>query len=94
MLVAGEISKGLGMLSDSELESLRAAVGLCGRLPRTGDLNASDLMRLLSRDKKSVSGYLSWVLLEALGSARLVDEREIAPQLIRSSLLKVLRQDS
>lgn len=94
MLVAGEISKGLGMLSRSELESLRAAVTLCGRLPHASDLKASDLMRLLSRDKKSVGGHVRWVLLEALGRARLVDEREIDPQLIRASLLKVLRQDS
>jgi 3-dehydroquinate synthase len=94
MLVAGEISKGLGMLSGSELESLRAAVRLCGKLPRAGDLDTSGLMRLLSRDKKAVGGHVRWVLLEALGRARLVDEREIAPQLIRASLLSVLRQDS
>jgi 3-dehydroquinate synthase len=94
MLVAGEISKGLGMLSDSELESLRAAVRLCGKLPRAGDLDTSGLMRLLSHDKKAVGGHVRWVLLETLGRAQLVDERKIAPQLIRASLLSVLRQDS
>ncbi|HKS29341.1 MAG TPA: 3-dehydroquinate synthase [Pyrinomonadaceae bacterium] len=94
MLVAGEISKGLGMLSRSELESLRAAVGLCGRLPRASDIDMTKLTRLLARDKKSVGGRVQWVLLERLGRARLVDEKEIAPQLIRASLLSVLQQDS
>jgi 3-dehydroquinate synthase len=94
MLVAGEISKGLGMLSSSELESLRAAVRLCGRLPRASDIDTAKLAHLLSRDKKAVGGHIQWVLLERLGRARLVDEREIAPQLLRASLLSVLQQDS
>ena len=94
MLVAGEISKGLGMLSRSELESLRAAVKMCGRLPRASDLNPATIARLLARDKKSVGGHVRWVLLERLGRARLVDEREIAPQLLRASLLSVLQKDS
>jgi len=33
MLVAGEISKNLGLLTGAELESLREAVALCGPLP-------------------------------------------------------------
>jgi 3-dehydroquinate synthase len=94
MLVAGEISKRLGMVSRSELESLRAAVRLCGRLPRAGDLDPTRLVPLLKRDKKAVGGHVQWVLLEALGRAVLVDEREIAPQLLRASLLSVLQQDS
>lgn len=94
MLVAGEISKGLGMLSRSELESLRAAVKLCGRLPRASHIDATNLTHLLARDKKAVGGHVRWVLLERLGRARLVDERDITPQLIRASLLSVLQQDS
>lgn len=94
MLVAGEISKGLGMLADSELESLRAAVRLCGRLPRASDLNTAHLARLLARDKKSIGGHVQWVLLEGLGRPALVDEREIPPQLLRASLRSVLRQNS
>jgi 3-dehydroquinate synthase len=94
MLVAGEISKGLGMLSRSELESLRAAVKLCGRLPSASDIDTTKLARLLTRDKKAVGGQVQWVLLERLGRARLVNEREIAPQLLRASLLSVLQQDS
>lgn len=92
MLVAGEISKGLGMLSASELELLRAATGLCGRLPRASDLDQTAIAQSLARDKKSVGGHVQWVLLEALGHAVLVDEREITPQLLRDSLRAVLQQ--
>jgi 3-dehydroquinate synthase len=94
MLVAGEISKGLGMLAGSELESLRAAVRLCGNLPPTSDLDADALIRLLARDKKAMGGHVRWVLLERLGRARLFDEREIDPQLVRASLLSVLQPES
>ena len=94
MLVAGEISKGLGMLSGSELELLRAAVKLCGRLPHASDLDPARLARILARDKKSVGGHVQWVLLEALGRAALVDEREISPQLLRASLRSALQQGS
>jgi 3-dehydroquinate synthase len=94
MLVAGEISKGLGMLKLSELESLLAAVKLCGRLPRASDIDTAHLTRLLARDKKSIGGYVQWVLLERLGRAALVDEREITPQLLRASLRSVLQHNS
>jgi 3-dehydroquinate synthase len=94
MLVAGEISKGLGMLSRSELELLRAAVRLCGRLPRASDLDPALIARLLARDKKAVGGHVQWVLLETLGRAQLVDEREISPQLLRAALRSSLQPES
>ena len=92
MLVAGEISKGLGMLDDSELESLREAVRLTGRLPPAADLDPARIIASLARDKKRVGGSLKWVLLERLGRAAIVDGREIAPRLVRASLRAVLRE--
>lgn len=86
MLVAGEISKRLGLLDSSELESLCDAVRLCGRLPRAHDLNEDEILSRLAHDKKSVGGHLKWVLLEQLGRARIVDGREIGQRLLRSSL--------
>jgi 3-dehydroquinate synthase len=86
MLVAGEISKGLGLLDHSELELLRDAVRLCGRLPRADDLNGVEILGHLAHDKKSVGGHLKWVLLERIGRARIVDGREIGQRLLRASL--------
>lgn len=94
MLVAGEISKGLGMLTASELELLRAATRLCGRLPQASDLDPATIARFLARDKKSVGGHVQWILLKSLGHAVLVDEREIAPKLLSASLRAVLQRNS
>jgi 3-dehydroquinate synthase len=86
MLVAGEVSVGLGLLERSELELLRAAVRLCGPLPRADDLDVESIRKSLAHDKKSTGGHVKWVLLERLGRARIVDDREIAPRLLRASL--------
>jgi 3-dehydroquinate synthase len=90
MLVAGQISKSLGMLPSRELESLGAAVALCGPLPKTGDLAIDQIMRAMATDKKSAGGQTNWVLLERLGRARIIDGREISARLLRASLREVL----
>src|SRR2546427_8683923 len=94
MLVAGEISKSLGMLAPNELELLREAVRLCGPLPRADDLAAEEISAAIKLDKKSVSGIIKWVLLERIGRARIVSGNEIDKREIRSSMragLKPLR---
>jgi 3-dehydroquinate synthase len=86
LLVAGEISKNLGMLAPRELESLREAVRLCGPLPPARDLDVDEVMRLIKSDKKSVTGKIKWVLIEEIGKARIVDGSEIDSRLLRTSL--------
>ena len=86
MLVAGEISKSLGMLAPGELESLREAVRLCGPLPRAGDLSIDDIVRAIDRDKKSMGGAVKWILLERIGKPLIVDGREIDSRVLRASL--------
>jgi|ERR1051326_694340 3-dehydroquinate synthase len=86
MLVAGEISKDLGMLAVEELELLRHGVRLCGSLPRADDLPTDKIMAAMKLDKKSVRGIIKWVLLERIGRARIVSGREIENRLIRSAI--------
>jgi len=86
MLVAGEISKSLGMLASGELESLRKAVRLCGPLPRAGDLSIDDIVQAIDQDKKSVGGAVKWILLERIGKPLIVDGREIDSRVLRASL--------
>ncbi|HEY0099514.1 MAG TPA: 3-dehydroquinate synthase [Pyrinomonadaceae bacterium] len=86
MIVAAEISHRLGMLDGSELESLRACVGLAGRLPRADDLEERALLRVIASDKKSVGGQVRWVLLEGIGRARIVGGQEIPPRIVRAAL--------
>jgi 3-dehydroquinate synthase len=90
MLVAGEISKLLGLLKSSELELLRQAVGLCGPLPRADDLDQRAIIAALNKDKKSVGGQIQWVLLERIGRARIVSDKDIPAKLTRQALQLVL----
>lgn len=92
MLVAAELSKNLGLLQQSELELLAAAVGLCGPLPPAHDLDESAIMNALARDKKRTAGHIQWVLLERLGRARIVDGKEISSRLVRKSLRAALQK--
>ena len=91
MIVAGEISQRLGLLSGSELELLRDAVGVCGRLPRADNLDTGWIVSAVAHDKKLVGGKMKWVLLERIGQARIVDGAEVTPRLLRASLQAGLR---
>ena len=93
MMVAGEISVRLGLLEVSELELLREAIRLCGRLPRADDLDQAAITSALhAHDKKSVGGHIKWVLLERMGRAAIVDGREITPRILRASLGAALQR--
>jgi 3-dehydroquinate synthase len=86
MLVAGELSRNLGLLGPRDLESLRAAVALCGPLPRADHLDVNRIIRALQHDKKSVGGQINWVLLEKVGLPKIVDGGLISAKVLRSSL--------
>lgn len=90
MLAAGEISKKLGLLDESELESLRGAVRLAGTLPAASDLDAETIRGALYMDKKAVGGSVRWVLLERIGRARIVDGRQVPSRLVRASIRAAL----
>jgi 3-dehydroquinate synthase len=93
MLVAGQISKDLGLLATSELELLRDTVRLAGSLPEASNLDEGAIMRAILRDKKSVDGRIKWVLLERIGRARIVDGKEITERLLRDSIRHGLRKN-
>jgi 3-dehydroquinate synthase len=86
MLVAGELSRALGLLSAEDLQSLRKAVALCGPLPRADKLDIDQIIRALQHDKKSVDGKINWVLLEGVGRPKIVDGRLIGAGVLRRSL--------
>jgi 3-dehydroquinate synthase len=86
MLVAGELSKNLGLLSSVELESLREAVRLCGPLPKASHLSVDKIARSLQHDKKSVSGQINWVLLERVGSPKIVPGSQVSAKVLSLSL--------
>jgi len=91
MLVAGELSRNLGLIDSGDLESLRDAVRLCGRLPRADQLNTTQITGALKHDKKSVGGQINWVLLEGIGRPRIVEGRLINAKSLRQALRAGLR---
>jgi 3-dehydroquinate synthase len=86
MLVAGELSRNLGLLDAGELELLREAVDLCGRLPRADKLDLNHIISALKHDKKSVDGQINWVLLEGVGLPKIVEGKLISAKSLRLSL--------
>ena len=90
MLVAGELSKHLGVLCTDKLEQLREAVNLCGRLPSAGKLDVTQIKAALKLDKKSVRGQINWVLLDDIGSPRIVEGRAISNKVLGLSLFEGL----
>jgi 3-dehydroquinate synthase len=91
MLVAGELSKNLGLLDQSELELLRQAVSLCGPLPAIKGIDEGALRNAITLDKKRARGHVQWVLLEGIGKPRIVDGKEISPALLVQSMRAVFR---
>lgn len=94
VLVASELSKLLSLLKPGEVELLSRAVQLCGRLPKTHDLDVDEIVDSVSHDKKSVAGKVQWVLLERIGRARIVSSADIRPRLIRDAIRTVLQRKS
>src|ERR1044072_8586174 len=93
MLVAGELSRNLGLIDAGELKLLRDAVALCGPLPRADKLDLKQITAALKHDKKVVGGQINWVLLEGIGRPRIVEGGLISAKSLRLSLrvgLKVL----
>jgi 3-dehydroquinate synthase len=86
MLVAGELSRNLGLIDAGELKLLRDAVSLCGPLPRADNLDLNQITGALKHDKKSVGGQINWVLLEGIGRPRIVEGRLISAKSLRLSL--------
>jgi len=91
VLAAGEISKNLGLLAESELELLTHAVRLCGPLPSVKDLDVNAVIRAIAHDKKRTAGHVQWVLLERIGRPRIVSGKEISGALLRKSLRQVFQ---
>ena len=91
MLAAGEISKNLGLLDESELELLKTTVRLCGPLPSAKDLDERSVIDAVAQDKKRTAGQVQWVLLERIGHPRIVNGKEISPALFRKSLRQVFQ---
>lgn len=92
MCVEAGLSRALGHLSDGDMDEIRALVsayGLPAEVP--GEFQPGELTELMRLDKKSVSGAMSFILPERIGSVRIekdVPESAVADALVRSTVGK------
>ncbi|MBR0798786.1 3-dehydroquinate synthase [Bradyrhizobium jicamae] len=98
MVLAAQLSAGLGMISPNDaarIERHLAAVGLPTRLQdiagfaQEGLADADALLALMAQDKKVKRGKLTFILLEAVGRA--VISNNVEPSLVRDFLQAKLK---
>lgn len=85
MVMAGELSRRLGLIGEKEQARLRELLERAG-LPVTGPkLPPEQLMELMAVDKKAAQGKVRFIVLEGIGAARL--RGDIDPRLVREAVL-------
>lgn len=71
MLAATQIATVSGRLSQSDANRIASLIVSCGALPALPRISAQALLRTISRDKKSRSGRVGWVLPRKIGAAEI-----------------------
>jgi 3-dehydroquinate synthase len=85
MVMAAELSAALGKLSNADVARVRGLVRRAG-LPEKGpDLPPERLIELMAVDKKVAAGKVRFIVLEAVGRARLL--ADIDQRLVRQAIL-------
>jgi 3-dehydroquinate synthase len=70
MVLAAKLSERLGLIADADVARLRALLQRAGLPVEAPALGAARYLALMGHDKKVVGGSMRFVLLDALGSAR------------------------
>jgi 3-dehydroquinate synthase len=91
MLAAADLSKRLGKLSENDLNSLNEVLLSVGKLPKLKNTASEQVIAALTHDKKAVGDSFKWILLEKIGRAAIIDNKEIPFEFVRDSLQVILR---
>jgi 3-dehydroquinate synthase len=92
MMLAGELSKNLDLLSQNELKSFNDVVHRSGRLPSIADIDSGSIFEALKYDKKSAGGALNWILLKGIGKPLIVSEKDIPKSALTKAVKSVLKK--
>lgn len=87
MLAAAELARRRQILSTQDREALQALIVKMGPLPPVGDLDASQVVEAVSRDKKVVDGTLHYVLPTEIGRTEIATDVSSAE--LRDALVAV-----
>lgn len=90
MLAANEIAKKLEFCDNSSINLLNDVVLRVGSLPDASTIDINAVCEALLLDKKSSGKSLQWVLLERIGSPRIVSGIDVPDDVVRESLSSVL----
>jgi 3-dehydroquinate synthase len=91
LLVAGEISKSLGVLDANGLKSLKDVVKQAGPLPPLHNITPEKIYRATVFDKKNLGGVISWVLLKEIGQPVIVGDDKIPAATIKNAIRTILK---
>ncbi len=85
MIMAAELSKRLGWISEAELHRIENLIGKAGLPTRApASLTSERFLELMARDKKALAGQIRLVLLKRIGEA--VVTTDYRPQDLRAAL--------
>jgi 3-dehydroquinate synthase len=84
MVLAADMSKRLGLITERDVRTVQHAVALAGLPPRIEGLGADDALQSMRGDKKAEAGAVRYIVLEAIGRAV---QRTIPDQVVRDTLL-------
>ncbi|HEX8567618.1 MAG TPA: 3-dehydroquinate synthase [Pyrinomonadaceae bacterium] len=91
MLAAADLSKRLGKLNENDINLLNEVLLSVGKLPELKNTASEQVIAALAHDKKAVGDSFKWILLERIGRAAIVDNKEIPSGFVRDSLRMILR---
>jgi 3-dehydroquinate synthase len=89
MVMAGELSRRLGLISEAEVRRLRSLLERAG-LPIAGPkLRPEQMMELMAVDKKAAHGKVRFIVLNSIGAASL--RANVDPALVREAIVSAMQ---
>ena len=84
MMGAARIGRGMGLMSDAEIERQRDALAAYGLPLAAPGVDANDVSEAMRSDKKVASGNIRWVLLDGIGNA--TTRNDVPAELVNETL--------
>lgn len=71
MIMAADLSWRMGLLEKADAEKIKKLITASGLPAVPPDIDAQTFLKLMSKDKKAEQGQIKFILLEAIGKARI-----------------------